>query len=311
MSRTPTVSVVICFLNEERFLAEAVESVVQQTFTDWELWLVDDGSTDASREIAKQFAQQNPGRIFYIDHADHRNLGLSASRNVGIRSARGRYVAFLDADDAWFPRKLGDQAALLDRHPDAAMVIGASKYWQSWSGESEEVDVVTPIGAEHDTVVAPPQLMTRLYPLGEGACPPPSDIMVRREVLEAVGGFEASFRGPLMLYEDQAFLSKIYRSFPVYVASACWDLYRLRPDSIVATAHAGSGYWEVRLHFLTWLKRDLARTGPLPVAVHSALGHAIREARSNTNRNILKKVVRRILPAPIYNWLREQRRGSA
>ena len=97
--RELTVSVIVCFLNEERFLAEAVQSVLGQTFADWELLLVDDGSCDASSVIARQLAATDPGRFDYIEHADHRNLGLSASRNAGIRRARGRYIAFLDADD--------------------------------------------------------------------------------------------------------------------------------------------------------------------------------------------------------------------
>jgi glycosyltransferase involved in cell wall biosynthesis len=104
MQCRPAVSVIVCFLNEERFLAEAVESVLGQSFTDWELILVDDGSTDGSSAIARGLAATSPDRIACIDHADHRNLGLSASRNAGLSHARGRYVAFLDADDAWLPR---------------------------------------------------------------------------------------------------------------------------------------------------------------------------------------------------------------
>src|SRR5688500_11070839 len=133
MQREPLVSIIVCFLDEERFLAEAVDSVLAQTFDDWELWLVDDGSRDASSSIARQLAASTPGRIEYLEHAGHTNLGLSASRNAGIQRARGRYIAFLDADDSWYPHKLEEQVAILERHPQAAMVIGASKHWRSWS----------------------------------------------------------------------------------------------------------------------------------------------------------------------------------
>ena len=304
MQREPAVSVIVCFLNEQRFLAEAVASVVAQTFTDWELLLVDDGSSDASSAIARQLSTADRGRIDYLDHADHCNLGLSASRNAGIRRARGRFVAFLDADDAWYPYKLGQQVAILEAHPQAAMVIGASTYWRSWSGRADSADLVIPIGAEADTLIAPPQLMTTLYPLGTGAAPPPSDLLLRRNVVQAVGGFEASFRGPLMLYEDQAFLSKVYRSHPVYVASACWDRYRLRDDSIVATGHADGRYWQVRSHFLHWLRQDLARTGGAPPAVQDALARAIHEARMKLARARLASAARRLLPAPLFERLR-------
>ncbi len=309
MQRDPTVSVIVCFLNEQRFLAEAVASVVAQTFTDWDLLLVDDGSSDDSSAIARQLAAAERGRIHYLDHADHRNLGLSASRNAGIQRACGRYIAFLDADDAWYPQKLEQQVAILEAHPQAAMVIGASNYWRSWSGQADSADEIIPIGAEADTLIAPPRLMTTLYPLGTGAAPPPSDLLLKRDVVQAVGGFEASFRGPLMLYEDQAFLSKIYRSHPVYVASACWDRYRQRDDSIVATSQADGRYWHVRSHFLHWLRRDLARSGGTTPAVQGALAIAIREARRKLARARLASAAQRLLPAPLYERLRPRFRA--
>ena len=293
IQREPMVSVIVCFLNEERFLTEAVQSVLGQTFADWELLLVDDGSTDASSTIARQLAATHPACVDYLEHADHRNLGLSASRNAGIRRARGRYIAFLDADDTWYPRKLEQQVTILERHPQVAMVVGASSYWRSWSGQPNDIDEIIPIGAgQQDAVIAPPLLMTALYPLGTGAAPPPSDILLRRDVVLSVSGFEASFRGPLMLYEDQAFLSKVYRSHPVYVASACWDRYRQRADSIVATTTAAGRYWQVRSHFLQWLQRDLVRTGGAPPAVRDALGRAIRRARINLVRGWLASAKR-------------------
>jgi glycosyltransferase involved in cell wall biosynthesis len=308
MQRDPTVSVIVCFLNEERFLGEAVASVLAQTFADWELLLVDDGSTDGSSGIARDLAASEPDRVRYLDHDGHRNLGLSASRNAGIARARGRYIAFLDADDSWYPGKLHEQVEILDRHPQAAMVIGASTYWRSWAGQSEGVDEIIPIGAEQDAVIAPPELMTRLYPLGAGATPPPSDILARCDAVRAVGGFEASFRGPLMLYEDQAFLSKICRRYPVYVASACWDRYRLRADSIVATQRAAQRYWQVRSHFLHWLRRDLARTGGAPAQVQPTLDRAIREARVQVALVRMASVARRILPTSLIEQLRRLRR---
>src|SRR5579884_627502 len=98
MSHHPRVSAVIIFWNAERFLAEAVESVFAQTFDDWELLLVDDGSTDGSTAMAQEYANRNPDRAHYLEHEHHANRGRSASRNLGIRHAAGDYVAFLDAD---------------------------------------------------------------------------------------------------------------------------------------------------------------------------------------------------------------------
>ncbi|HEX8089705.1 MAG TPA: glycosyltransferase family 2 protein, partial [Blastocatellia bacterium] len=101
MSDNSLVSVIIIFLNAEEFIAEAIESVFDQTYSDWELLLVDDGSTDASAEIALRYAAGYRGRVRYLEHEGHQNRGMSASRNLGIASARGEFVAFLDADDVW------------------------------------------------------------------------------------------------------------------------------------------------------------------------------------------------------------------
>jgi glycosyltransferase involved in cell wall biosynthesis len=99
----PLVSVIIIFLDEERFIQEAIESVFAQTYSHWELLLVDDGSKDASTQIARRCAETNPGRVRYLEHEDHRNRGMSASRNLGLQHAKGDFIAFLDADDVWLP----------------------------------------------------------------------------------------------------------------------------------------------------------------------------------------------------------------
>src|SRR2546427_10186945 len=101
MSNQPLVSVVIIFWNAERFLQEAFASVFAQTYPTWELLLVDDGSSDESTAIAQRYVEHHPGQVRYLEHPGHANRGMSASRNVGIRHARGPYIAFLDADDVW------------------------------------------------------------------------------------------------------------------------------------------------------------------------------------------------------------------
>src|SRR5438128_2284668 len=109
MNDDPLVSTVMIFLNAERFMQEALDSVFAQTWERWELLLVDDGSTDDSREIAKRSAAEHPAKVRYLEHPGHENRGMSASRNLGIRHARGAFVAFLDADDVWLPAKLAEQ----------------------------------------------------------------------------------------------------------------------------------------------------------------------------------------------------------
>ena len=106
----PLVTVVTPVWNAAATLAEAVASVGAQTLPDWELILVDDASTDGSREIARGLAAEEP-RIRLIERAT--NGGAAAARNDAIRAARGRLIAFLDADDRWHPEKLARQAAFM------------------------------------------------------------------------------------------------------------------------------------------------------------------------------------------------------
>lgn len=255
--KAPRVSIIICFYNEEKYLQEAVDSVFAQTYDDWELLLVDDGSSDSSTDLAKNLANIYKFKITYLEHIDHQNKGLSASRNLGIRHARGEFCAFLDADDVWLPQKISEQIEILQSHPDAVMVCGASKYWFSWNNP-EIKDIITYVGGVQDAVNYPPSLLLNLYPLGEGDAPCPSGIFIKKNAVEAVGGFEERFSGCYQLYEDQGFLAKVYLRFPVYVMHYPYDLYRQRKESIVATVHETGKYHMVREYFLRWFNQYLS-----------------------------------------------------
>jgi glycosyltransferase involved in cell wall biosynthesis len=124
----PRVSVVTPIYNSRDFLPPAVESVLAQTYPDWELLLADDGSKDGSAELARDYARRHPGRIIYLEHEGHRNRGVSATRNLAIRHARGEYLALLDADDVWLPEKLAQQVKAADAHPEAGLVYGQALY---------------------------------------------------------------------------------------------------------------------------------------------------------------------------------------
>ena len=115
---TPAVSIVLPTYNRADLLAEAIASVRAQTFRDWELIVVDDGSTDRTPEALRAWAAQDP-RLRWVTGA-HR--GVSAARNVGLRAATGGYLAFQDDDDVWRPAKLARQVAALEAHPAWAFV---------------------------------------------------------------------------------------------------------------------------------------------------------------------------------------------
>jgi glycosyltransferase involved in cell wall biosynthesis len=260
MTDRPLISIITPFLNREDFLEEAVRSVLAQSYQNWELLLVDDGSTDGSARLARQYAQRYPERIFCFEHEGRANRGPSASRGLALRHARGEWIACLDSDDVWFPNKLEAQLDLLRAHPEAAMIINASEYWHGWTGRPDDIarDRVLRPGGTQDAVTPPPRLVEELYPLGPGRAPCVASIMVRAETLKRTGGWEEHVKDP---YEDQYFLTKIYLIAPVYISTLCLDRYRVHPSSFMNTQLAGENYDRVRLRYLEWFERYLAQRG--------------------------------------------------
>jgi glycosyltransferase involved in cell wall biosynthesis len=122
MSRNKTclVSVVVPMYNAEKYIGECIESVRAQSFRDWELLVVDDGSRDRSSEIVEAVAARDD-RVRLLRHPGGANLGVSNTRNRGIAEASGGFIAFLDADDAFEPAKLERQVALMASHPECVM----------------------------------------------------------------------------------------------------------------------------------------------------------------------------------------------
>src|SRR5262249_14448822 len=158
--------------------------------------------------VARRYAEQYHGKVRYLEHKGHQNRGKSASRNLAIRNATGEYIAFLDADDVWLPRKLEQQVAILNAQPEAAMVYGLSQWWYSWTGKNEDSqrNFMHHLGVPPDTLLRPPTLFTRFFLHQDAALPNPSNIMVRRAAIARIGGFEEAFTGTYDVYEDQTFL---------------------------------------------------------------------------------------------------------
>lgn len=276
-SLQPLVSVVTIFLNAERFLDEAVRSIMAQTYPNWELLLVDDGSTDGSSAAARRWAVSHADRVRYLEHDGHENRGMSASRNLGVRHARGTIVAFLDSDDVYLPEKLERQVALLEAYPGVVMVYGATQYWYGWTGVPADAarDRVRRQGVPSGTVVEPASLLAALI-RNQAQTPCTCGVLVRRDAFDAVGGFEERFRG---MFEDQAFFFKVFARVRVLVDSGCYDRYRQHPDSHCHVEDA-TGAWDAtgapstaRARFLYWLADYL---GEAKLDADPALRDAIR-----------------------------------
>ena len=110
-----TVSIVIPTYNRESFIKKALDSVMEQTFRDFEVVVIDDGSTDRTKDIVSGYGDN-------VHYYYQENRGIAGARNPGIKKSTGDYIAFLDSDDYWIPEKLQRQLALFHEHPEYGMV---------------------------------------------------------------------------------------------------------------------------------------------------------------------------------------------
>ena len=275
------VSAVIIFFNAERFLEEAIESVLAQTYSDWELLLVDDGSSDRGTARARRYAAGRPGRVRYLEHPGHLNLGMSAARNLGMEEARGEALAFLDADDAWLPDKLEQQVGLLRAHPEADMVWGRTRYWFGWTGnpDDKQLDNVAAFPEGLGGLVRGAALRAVCF---QGAPPSNCASLFRTEFVRRIGGWESSFKG---FFEDQVFWAKACTLGAAYIDDQCVARYRMHPDSSCYVALREGAYHDSRKRYLEWVEaywRDLeidpgANAGDDPAA--RLLGRELRRYR--------------------------------
>ena len=285
----PRVSAIVIFLNEERFLAEAVRSVLEQSLGAAELLLVDDGSTDGSTVVARRYARQQPDRVRYLEHAGHENRGMSAARNLGLAHATGEYIGFLDADDVWLPDKLAEQVAVLEREPEAGLVYGRTLIWHSWNRAAPAQDFFYDLGVEPDRLYRPPRLFELLLE-NKAQSPTTCNALMRRSLLDTIGGFEEVFGG---MFEDQVFFAKALITAPAYVDGRVWARYRQHPASCGARSAAAGADFGARRQFLRWLDRYLDDRPGLDRRVRQAVRREAMRNRLLAARQGLRRTVRR------------------
>ena len=214
MMSEPTVSVVLTNYNGSRFVAAAMDSVLAQTYTDWEMILVDDGSTDGSLEILRAYAARD-GRIRLL--VNERNSQVSFSHNEANRVARGRYIAALDNDDAWTPDKLEKQVAYMDAHPEVGVCFTLVRLMDENGAPLEDASV-------SDIFRAPNRSRARWIHdlLVEGNCLANDSSLIRREIMEAIGENDLC----LVQLHDYDMWVKIPRIAEMYVMQEPLMIYR-------------------------------------------------------------------------------------
>lgn len=139
----PLVSVIMPVYNSAKYLHEAVDSVLAQSYAHWELLMVNDCSTDSSAEKMKSFSEQDQRiKTFHLS----KNSGAAAARNLAIQNAQGKYIAFLDADDLWMPEKLAQQISYMEQHQN---VLSYSWYY-----------TMNPDGSKQDKIIKAPAIVS-------------------------------------------------------------------------------------------------------------------------------------------------------
>ncbi len=201
---TPIVTIIIGTCNRADRLPEAVDSVLAQTYAAWELLIVDDGSTDATPDIAAEYARREPRiRLLRQERA-----GVASARNAGLASARGELVAFLDDDDLWLPQKLARQVARFHEAPGLGLLYTRCH--------------VTRDGALIE--IWPPKTMPANFrELVDRNFGPALTVMARRACLQAVGGFDVA----LPTSEDYDLWLRVAARYPVEGLPDITAVYRL------------------------------------------------------------------------------------
>jgi glycosyltransferase involved in cell wall biosynthesis len=208
----PTVSVVIPTHNRDRFLKAAIQSVLNQTFQDFELIVVDDASTDRTVEVVQSVADT---RITYIRHET--NKGGAAARNNGIRNACGQYIAFLDDDDEWMKDKLRRQVKLLDHSPrEVGVIYTGYEVIERDTGRILRVSLPTKRG----------NLCKEL--LGSNCLGSTSSILMKRDCVTTAGLFDEA----LPSFQDYDLWIRISREYHFDYIAAPLFKYHIHPKQI-------------------------------------------------------------------------------
>jgi GT2 family glycosyltransferase len=183
MNSHPKVSVFIPNYNYARYLPQTLDSILAQTYQDFEIVIVDDGSTDSSHEVLTDYQQRFPDKVRYYWHPGHANRGVAATSNLAIMKSKGEYLAWTGADDLWYPDKLALQAEQLDHDPGLGMVYSYADYVD---GEGRLLP-----GRAGTDVTSDPNPVGRIL---EFCHPPAMTTVIRRQCLQEVGYVDESLR---------------------------------------------------------------------------------------------------------------------
>jgi len=234
-SPPPLVTIVVPAYNCASYINETLQSVYQQTYRNWEIILVDDGSTDATRSAL----DPHMSRVRYFYQKNH---GTAAARNAGVRRARGDLIAFLDNDDLWLPEKLELQVQAMRDWPDAGLVFTDGKSFtrsgiRADSVISRRLDRWIHQNTTTDPTVVKGSLLRELFFANEIASA--SSVMIRAQCLAQVGGFDET----ITVTDDFDLWLRIAQRYPIALIRSPLYMWRWREDSLSGPVHARHLRW--------------------------------------------------------------------
>jgi glycosyltransferase involved in cell wall biosynthesis len=220
-SIAPLVTVVMPAYNAEKFILDAIRSVLAQGYPSVEILVIDDGSKDSTFALVQREAPQ-------VRIIQQSNAGAAAARNTGLRLARGKYICFLDADDGWYPGKLSAQVDYLQKHPEAGMVYHE---WFVW------------IPDESGSYCIPKRLEEPAFGEIDPACTGwiytrllldcivhTSTVMMRLEVVRDIGFFDTT----LVTGEDYDYWLRVSRKYQIHKLTGTYSFYRAALGSLTS-----------------------------------------------------------------------------
>jgi glycosyltransferase involved in cell wall biosynthesis len=288
-SGTPgLVSIIIPCYNRAHIVRETIDSVLAQTYGNFEALVIDDGSTDSTREVISTYTDPRI-RYFYRE-----NGGLSAARNSGLDASRGEFIAFLDSDDVWLPWKLAAQIGIFRRHPEAGLIwsdmstfanigeILSERHLRSYYSVYNVIDFEQrwqPTGTLSDVLERAPQTYAEcpyyvadvFQDMFSGNLVHPPTAIARRDRLQLSGPFEPEITG--LGAEDYHFYFRVSSHGPVAFLDAPTTLYRVHPSqmSTCNRLHEARGNLNVLLH---WLQRHPPKLPQARIRERLARSHA-------------------------------------
>ena len=285
------VSIVTPAFNGEKFIDACIDSVLAQTFTDWEMLIIDDGSTDRTFELIQARAAQD-SRIRVLTHLNHQNQGVSKSRQLGISQCCGKYVSMLDADDQFEPAKLELQVAVAESHADCVVFHGRGVCIDQNGNEKPSPNLADSFNrfASHDHAYD-------FYKHGRFLIQNPilnSSSLIRRDALAATAyGFEQLFQ-----YEDWTLWVLLAQQGSFYVSSEDLVRYRVHDKSASALVMESSlveaySYIEFLLSVIALCKSHFVReraAGLLETKLADAVKAYAADGESILSSMPLKKV---------------------